>query len=266
MEPDKTVFVLVTDYNYFLKAEKTIIDLRSNGLYDGDIVVITINFKLNNNFIDLYSIIEVSFPEIKKLQMLEKIGEKFPDGDGREFDKINQWEKLHVFDEYFLKWDRVVFVDAGLRVLDTVQHLLDIDYKNCIIAPDDNGTHHSNKVFKCQVSYYNLDLVSKLTTDFGNDILEKPYFLNCIWIYDTKILKICNKDQLIDAMNEYPLCKNSEMTLMNLIFNFKHNLWKPMPECTSSGKFMFEWCELNHPGKTWKDFCYIKYPVTLNLS
>ena len=259
----KTVFVVVTDYNYFPKAEQTIKDLRSTGEYMGDIVVISVNFSLNNNFIDLYSIIEVKFPEINKTPMLEKIGEKFPDGDGREFDKINQWEKLHVFDDYFLKWDRVVFMDAGLRIVDTVSHLLDLDYKNCIIVADDNGTHHSTKVFKNQISYYDKELVTKLINDFGDDILEKSYFLNCMWIYDTDILKICNKEQLIEAMNKYPLCKNNEMTLMNLMFNFKYNLWKPLPECTPSGKFMFEWCELNHPGKTWKDFCYIKYPVTL---
>lgn len=268
MEDIKTAFVLITDEGYFQKAKKSIIDLRTKGLYQGDIVLITINFNLNQNFKDFYSIIEVSFPEIDKSKMMNQIKERFPGGDGREFNKLNQWEKLHVFDEYFLKWDRIVFIDSGLRILDTVQHLLDLDYKNCIIAPNDAGIHnHPDKVFKYQISHHNPELVEKLTVDFGKDILESQYLLNCIWIYDTSILKICDKYQLINAMNEYPLCKTNEMVIMNLLFHFKYKLWKQMPDYTSSGKYLFEWCELNHRPRNinWREICYIKYPITITF-
>ena len=123
MEP-KTVFVLVTDDAYFHKAKRTIIDLRSIGNWQGDVVVITIDFILNENFRDLYKITTVQFPNIDKQELLNKIGEPFFDGDRREFHKLNQWEKLHVFDDYFLRWQRVVFIDAGLRIFDSVEYLL----------------------------------------------------------------------------------------------------------------------------------------------
>ena len=198
---DKTAFVMISDENYFHKAKRTIMDLRSKGEWTGDLVLITINFKINQNFKDFYNITTINFPEISKTEMLEKIKNKISDGDGREFDKINQWEKLHVFDSYFTNWDRIVYIDCGLRILDSVKYLLDLDYKNCILAPNDTGhIIRKDKVFKSQLSFDNLDLIQDLLNDFDDAIMESQYFLNCIWIYDTNILKICDKNQLIEAI------------------------------------------------------------------
>ena len=46
-----TVFVLVTDQNYFNKAKRTIIDLRTKGNWNKEVVLITIDFDLNSNFV-----------------------------------------------------------------------------------------------------------------------------------------------------------------------------------------------------------------------
>ena len=134
----------------------------------------------------------------------------------REIYKINQWEKLHIFDEYFKSWERVVYLDAGLRVLDDVKWLLELDYKNKLLAPID-GT-----LFKTQISYDNKESVANLISEYGEDILEKDHMLNCLWVYDTNILDVCNKTNLIEIMNKYPLCKTNEMTAMNLLFHFKY--------------------------------------------
>ena len=61
---EKIVFVLLTDENYFNKCKKTILDLKSIGKWIGDVVVISVNFNIPDNFKKLYNIIEVSFQEI----------------------------------------------------------------------------------------------------------------------------------------------------------------------------------------------------------
>jgi hypothetical protein len=87
-----------------------------------------------------------------------------------------------------------------------------------------------------------------------------------MWVYDTNILKICNKSDLIDAMNKYTVCKTNEMGIMNLMLHFKHKLWIPFPLKATNGKFLFEWCETNHRSfTTWHDYCFIKYPITIAL-
>lgn len=260
-----TIFVIVTDFNYFKKAKRTIIDLRTKGNWQKDIVLITIDFNLNDNFKDFYNISEVKFNQIDKSILLNKIGNNgFSNSDKREITKLNQWEKLHVFDNYFMKWNRVVFLDAGLRILDDVKYLLELDYKNKILAPKD-GKYNDYNLFKCQLSYDNPDIIEKVKTDFGVNILNENYFLNCIWIYDTNILRLCDKNQMIEAMNTYTLCRTNEMGVMNLLLRFKYNLWQPFPLKISSGKFLFDWCELNNPNTNWRNYFLIKYPITISF-
>jgi hypothetical protein len=262
----KTVFALVSDLNYFNKAKRTIIDLRTKGNWNGDIVLVTIDFHLNSNFKDFYNIIEVKFPSIDKTHLLANIGsEGFNDTtDKREINKLNQWEKLHIFDNYFLKWSRVVFLDAGLRVLDDVKYLLDLDYKDKILAPKD-GKLYNDQSFNCQLSYDKPELIESLKNEFGENILKSNYMLNCMWIYDTNILKLCGKNKLIEAMNKYTFCKTNEMGIMNILFHFKYNLWEKIPIKASNNKILFDWCELNNPDTNWRDYCYIKYPVTITF-
>jgi hypothetical protein len=262
-----TVFTLVTDRQYFDKAKKTIIDLRSKGNWTKDIVLVTIDFDLNANFKDFYNIIEKKFLVIDKTTLLSKIGKNgFIDTtDKREINKLLQWEKLHIFDDYFKKWQRVIFVDAGLRILDDVKYLLEMDYKDKILAPKD-GKLFENQSFNCQLSYDKPELIYSLKNEMGEQILTSNYMLNCMWIYDTNILNVCDKNQLIEAMNKYTFCKTNEMGIMNLLFHFKYKLWEPFPIKASNGKILFDWCESNQTyHTTWRDYCYIKYPISISF-
>jgi hypothetical protein len=269
MVEGKTVFVLLTDQAYSKKAFITINDLKSIGNWQGDIVLITIDFDLEEHYKLSQNIIEQKFPLIDKTFLLNEIGPYgFSNSDKRELNKLNQWEKLHVFDDYFLQWERVVFLDAGLRVLDDVKYLLELDYRNSILAPNDASPNFkSDQIFKHQLSFDDESKIQRIIMDFGNEIFDSYHMLNCIWVYDTSILKMCNKQELIDAMNKYTLCKTNEMGVMNLMFHFKYNLWKEFPLKSSNGKYLFEWCELNHNfHTTWRDYCFIKYPFTIGLN
>ena len=262
-----TVFVLITDENYFNKAKRTIIDLRCKGNWSKDIVLITIDFKLNDNIKDFYNIIEVKFPYIDKTNLLRKIGENgFNDTSSkREIDKLNQWEKLHIFDDYFLKWSRVVYLDAGLRVLEDVKYILEINYKDKLLAPKD-GKLYDECEFKCQLSNDKPELIDLFKYEYGEKALTSNYMLNCMWIYDTSILKLCDKKQLIEAMNKYTFCKTNEMGIMNILFHFKYKLWERLPIKASNGKFLFDWCELNQSfPTTWRNYCFIKYPISISF-
>jgi len=262
---EDTTFALVSDIAYWEKTKRTILDLRSIGKWNGTIVLVTIDFDLNVNFKDLYGITEVKFPIIEKDVLLKKIGKDgFSNSDKRELNKLNQWEKLHIFDSYFKQWQRVVFLDAGLRIFDDIKFLLELDYKNKILAPID-GKHYQHNKFKDQLCYDKPEVFNYLMSQYDSSILTSNHMLNCIWIYDTNILKLCDKSKLIDAMNNYPLCRTNEMGIMNLLFHFKYNLWQPFPVKASNDKYLFDWCEANNPNTTWRDYCLIKYPITISF-
>ena len=261
-----TVVVLISDEKYFHKAKRTIIDLRSIGKWHGDIVLITIDFDLNQNFKDFYTIIEKKFYIIDKTNLINQIGcNGFQDTiDKREIDKINQWEKLHVFDSYFLKWSKVIYLDAGLRVLDDVKYLIELNCKNKLLAPID-GKINKHLSFHCQISNDNSELINILENDFGKDIFIDKYMLNCLWIYDSSILNIIKKEELIESMNKYTCCKSNEMGIMNLIIHFKYHLWDCFPIMASNGKYLFDWSDGNNQNTNWRDYCLLKYPISISF-
>jgi hypothetical protein len=266
-----TCIAIITDLNYFYRAKRTILDARTIGNWKKDIVLVTIDFSLNDvdeDFKTQFEVIEVSFECIDKQPLLNKIPPNgFSNSDLRELNKLNQWEKLHIFDDYFRQWNKVIFFDAGLRILDDLKYVDAVECKNKLVAPKD-GKLFNVQHFECQLSYDNPDEINAFIDEFSNgpvDVLKTEYFLNCMWIYDTSILDICDKQQLIDAMYKYPFCKTNEMGIMNIMFHCKYHLWERLPIYNCNNKILFDWCELNNPGTHWTDYCLIKYSSTLKF-
>jgi hypothetical protein len=259
-----TVFVTLCDAGYFKKATQTIIDLRKSdrGNWSGDIVLIGVDFAPPPDFLDNYSLKFISFPRFDLREYINKLYKKrftVPTNDSREFTKTTQWEKLHVFEPYFKQWERVVFFDAGLRVLDDVENILALDWVDKFVSPDDTlGKQHRFAVGLEMVNYP--DAIKKLKEKWGVDPMGK-YFLNCCWIYDTRLnIEIAEFLELL----EFPVWRHNEMGVMNAILNFKHGVWSPFPEKAENGKLLFDWSELNR-GLTaqWWEYCLLKYPVTI---
>ena len=257
-----TAVVLVTDGGYFDKALNTIRDLRGVGGWDGELVVICVDFMIPTEIENEFCLITKSFPRIDIEPFLKYVREKplsIPTCDGREWKKQNQWEKLHVFDDWFKQWDRIVYFDAGLRILDRIDNFLDVDWEGRFVAPDDDQWGWTKR-FADQLEISNWpDKLQELQGDF-TDILNGRYFLNCMWIYDTRIG--ISKEELINTIGKYPLWRTNEMGVMNVVIHFKMKKWYALPLYATNNKILFDWSEYNRGGK-WNDYCALKYPVTM---
>jgi hypothetical protein len=267
----KSVVVTLSDQAYFHKARRTITDVRSRGEWSGDLVLITVGWDAPRNFTDYYKVICFRVNHINTDALLQKYKECPIRGtcDNREFEKLTQWDKFYVFDPFFAQWERVVFLDAGLRVFDRIQYLIDIPCERSIVAPNDAAPYdYSNRFEAIIETDLNHVVVDQLFQEYERSILDQQYFLNCIWMYDTALLSFITFTELVDTMNAYPICRCNEMTVMNLIFTFKHQVWKPFPERLDSGKRLFGWTEFEHGDDrqgSWRDFCFLKYPLTINF-
>lgn len=268
----KRVVVTLTDQGYYSKAKRTIMDIRSRGEWREEIVLITIGFDAHINFLDYYDVTPLRMEHIDTSGLLKayETHPLLPTSDHREIKKLTQWDKFYVFHEYFKKWDRVIFLDAGLRVFHPIEHLARIPCDGLILAPDDAPPYDLTKRFGGIIeTNRNLQVVERLFEEYSPDIFEKRYFLNCIWMYDTSLLSKVSLQDLIDAMNKYPICRCNEMTIMNLLFTFKHRLWRPFPEyCTDHRLRLFGWTERDRDyglHTSWRDFCFLKYPSTITM-
>lgn len=271
----KRVVVTLTDSSYYHKVKRTIADIRSRGEWTEDLVLITVGFNAPQNFLDFYRVIPFRIEHIDTSYLLEqyRLCPIRPTCDNREFGKLTQWDKFVVFDRWFKQWNRVIFFDAGMRIVDSIRYLADLPCEGVIMAPDDCAPYDENGVFSKIIEVdRNPLIVEQLFQEYPHDILKRRYFLNCIWMYDTALLDTISFSDLIQAMNRYPICRCNEMTIMNLIFTMKHNVWRPFPEWVENGlgqkKRLFGWSECNdHYGhhNTWRNFCFLKYAQTINF-
>ena len=265
---DKTVFVTLCNAPHFHRAKQTIKDLRTKGGWTGDIVLIAVDCEAPAEFLTEYRVESVSFPQFDLGSYLDKIRAKpftDPTNDGREHSKTVQWEKLHAFEPWFQeRWDRVVFLDAGLRVLAPVGALLSLPWRGRFLAPDDTqGKTHRFGIAVERVNWP--EALSTVQRCYGVD-LDSRYFLNCMWVYDTA-LRIPVSEFL--EMLAFPIWRHNEMGAMNAVLTFNHRIWTPFPPVVESGpltgKYLFDWCELNRRGTFWTDYCFLKYPVTIKF-
>jgi hypothetical protein len=260
-----TVVVTLCDEPYLNKAIRTINDVRTCGQWEGDIVFITVGFTLDEEIVKKYSVLPVLFPRISTDQIRDYYQSNplsIPTCDGREYTKCTQWEKLHVFDTYFKQWERVVYLDAGLRIFDSLELFLSLEWKARFLAPDDTW-NDDTKRFRCQLELTNSPhILENLVNTYGN-LLNEKYFLNCIFIFDTSLLTNTSKEEMISIMNKYPLWRTNEMGVMNIFFTFHLNVWTCFPTLAKNGKYLFDWCEYNRSNTKWYEYCALKYPVTL---
>lgn len=257
-----TVFVTLCDQGYYPKARRTIEELRTRGQWNGDVVLIAVDFKPEPVANSL--VWEVTHVDTSNLVKQLKEHPLRRQDDNRHLGKLYQWDKFYVFHECFRRWERVVFLDAGLRVLDSVHPLLDLEWKDKFLAPDDSDPYDNGNRFHLQLDCgANPMIAYKLLDVFGESIFMERYFLNCMFVYDTQLLNRTTMQEMVDMMNAYPICMCNEMGIMNLIFAFKLRVWTAFPQRTGS-KYLFGWNESNyHEKPDWRSFHFIKYSSTI---
>jgi hypothetical protein len=251
----KIALVTYTDIKYYPRAQKTINDIRTKGQFTGPIVVMTDGlFKIDNEYITKMNLTIKEYPDIDISSLLEYIKQHpFNNSDGREFTKTKQWNKLYVFDEYFKQWDYIFFVDAGLRIFDKISYFYPQFNANSITALDD-GHPEFVKKFHTQIELSNIPVVEKLKEIYD---INSSYFLNCMFIFDTTLIEPDTLQNMIEMMNEYPICKTNEMAIMNIYFRKN---WTPLNIKMNDGRILFDWSE--REGRQWNHYVALKYPGT----
>lgn len=261
-----TVVVTLSDQAYADRAMRTIRDVRGPGRYWGPIVWIAIDFDPSKNFCDLYEVTIWRRSRIDTSALDAQLAARpFTGGDGRERAKTIQWSKIHAFNREFSRWQRVIFMDAGLRVFHSIDPVLAHPWEGSITALDDSHPDDIKR-FGCQLeTTADPAAFARLVDLVKVDPTNERYFLNCFWICDTTLGGEETQRELRALMEQLPVFRTNEMGAMNVYFHLLRRAWCPLTIYRGKNlPILFDWSE--REGRTWRDYVMLKYPTTISLT
>jgi hypothetical protein len=258
---NNTVFATLCDFSYYEKALKTLRSLRGCGGWSGAVVLLCVDFKPDDTPSDLS--VEIVFLQHIDHTPLWKAWETHPIPglpDERHIKKTVQWDKIQVFDSWCQRWNRVVFLDAGTSVLSSIEPLLELTWRGAFLAPRDGAPRDLSRVFRTQLALEaNPPVTADLLQAFGEDILDKPYFLNCFFVFDTVFAPLAYV-HMQDWMKRFPIMMCNEMGIMNLYFSMHLKVWMEMPTHRMDGTPLLGYCHTDFHGSPLREaFCLLKY-------
>lgn len=257
-----SVVVICCNEKDYPRAESTLEQVRTRGKWAGDVVWVAIDFDPSEEFVKKWDIRVIKKPAYDMF-WLWRLRQKrpFEGTDGRESYKLIQFSKWRVFTYELKIYRSLLYLDAGTYISHPISPIFSIDHKGKFIAPDDRYPFDDpSKNFKKQWDYQSwpdksTELENYCRDELSPDALEKEgYFLNCMWLMDTSLIKPDTQQELMGLAKRFPISRTNEMAIMNLYF-LKN--WLPLPDKIGDLR-VFDWTERG--GLATKDYILLKYP------
>jgi hypothetical protein len=225
---EKRCVVVVSNNNYFHKAKKTIEDIRTTGQWKYNLVFVYGNDISKNQIEELqeFHVIPKYFKDIDLSEIVNKLKKKPYNGLDRKLRKLFCFHKFHLFTNYFKFWDKIFYIDCGMRIFKPIEPFFNINCNNKILANSDAQPKHRWKLrgqFN-NTSYPNI--FHELETKYKLDV---DYFQSTILLYETKIITNEIFNRLIELVQKYFIGFTNDQAIMNLYFTCEKNIWEQVP-------------------------------------
>jgi hypothetical protein len=227
----KYVITFVCDLNYLHLLLRSLNLLKQNGKWENDILLIhnnTINDfnieKLKNLKLITHSYLikDIDFSKI----LLKRQQKNFKIFNQSYSDKIFQFNKFYLFNNFMKLWDRVLYIDSGAYILGDINTIFNIDNTGLLLAHSDAFPTYEWKLrrqFDLEKDFILGEELDKLIN------LDIDYFQTTIMYYDTSIIDSETFNDLIKIANKYYFSLSNDQGIINIYYNGINKLWKQLP-------------------------------------
>jgi hypothetical protein len=249
---------------YADKCITTLNDIRTRGAYNGDIVFFyDEDFeKTNMEYLQIienkYKCILKKFDKMdfsRQITILDRAEhKKYPSRE-----RIFQYFKFNLFQTFFKQWDRILYLDCGMRVYHPIERILKLDCTNKIMA------HHNAYPYYQEWDMLEFFFEIRTEHDIAKELLENynlkfsDYFISSLLYFDTSIIEDNTFQNLVDLMNKYPIAVTNDQSYLNLYFICIKNQYKRLPPADHDS-WLFDFWERFNAKCT--DYVMLKYPKT----
>ena len=253
---ERECIVLVSNLLFLKRCLRTVYELRKYGKYRGEVVLVT-SPDLKGVFERLQkcplNIEIVVFPTIDRTAQLSALQGK-TGLSGTEISKGFQYHKFHVFQSYFKRWKRILYVDAGMRIFNPIESLLTLKPKNRLFAHSDLFPLKQGSL----LSQFNLEGFPETIPGLQNIANQnEDYFQTGLMYFDTDIIKEYTFEFLIELLRKFPNSKTNDQGIINLWALTTH-IWAKLPTSKLEKYFLYDYWERGN--KKSSDYIALKYP------
>jgi len=214
-------------YKYF---SNFLFQLRNNGNFDGEVVVITTYFCPTYLIKNLNKKNKITILRFKKIRF-KKISNKilnnlqtFEDPNRHKTKKF-QWHKLNLFDKKLKNWKYILYLDINMNIHHDINLLFKNFPVNQLQARADAYPDY-NRTLESQFDKTNI-IFNSLQDKF--DLSVTNYFQTGVLFFDTSIISNNTKHEIIELVNNFPISVTNEQGIMNLYFYLLKNLYIELP-------------------------------------
>lgn len=225
---NKNCVVIVSNNNYFDKALNTIKNIREIGQWSGDLVFVYGNdiSKTQLESLQDYHIIPKYFKDIYLDDIVKKLKNKPYKGLDRKLGKLFCFHKFHLFTNYFKFWNKIFYIDCGMRIFKPINSFFDIDCGGNLLANSDAQPKYRWKLKGQFNSGEYPDIYQTLESNFKLNI---DYFQSTILLFNTDIINDNIFNRLVELVKKYFIGFTNDQAIMNLYFTCEKNIWKQIP-------------------------------------
>lgn len=216
----KIAVCVVADFKYLYKNFNRLYkQIRNNGNYSGDILVITgfltckyfIKSLRKSNNVYVYKFKKIKFNKISELTL-----SSLKSSPNRHLTKNFQWHKLYLFTEKIKKWDYIFYLDINMTIHEDINPILEIYPKNELLARADGYPDYEWKLdSQFDETHDKFDELKKVF-----DLETTDYFQTGFLYFDTKIIDNNTFQEIINLVNMYPISITNEQGILNLYYKY----------------------------------------------
>ena len=221
------VVVFACNKPYYTKFLSTYHQLRTAGAYKGPVVLV-IGDDLVGTLPPEGVIVKHFKTHVFSEAFLQRA--KTLPRDPSLFSKMFQFNKFHVFDDFFKQWAYAFYIDCGMNICQPIDKMLELAQPDTILAHSDafptyEWKLHTQFCFPDQVPYN----------------LEDDYFQTGIMLYDTSLCTHDVPSVLFQLLNDIPTVRTNDQAIIALYFTQIRKKWKQIPTRDSSMCF-YDFC------------------------
>jgi hypothetical protein len=249
---------------YISRAFNTIMNARKIGEWKDDIVLLVSSVLFNSEEVkETANMMNVILREVpnRNFDTILDVWKKHRHSSDEDLNYVLprgfMYNKFHVFNIFFKKWEYVFYIDAGMHIHYSMERFkIACKPSNCIYAHSDAYPMFEWKLKRqfCMDLFDTMEEEKELVDSYN---LNVDYFQGTMFIFDTNIIKPTTVDRLFYLSEKYPVTMRMDQGILNLYFTCERKLWKQIPIKDSIG-FLYDFRERD--GYKGRDYAMLKYP------